>query len=82
MSGEERIMQQGRLAELRTQEQALKIRMKALKDSIRIKVLDFIKPEDLEADVITDLAFQLNGTHIEFTEVVREIGAINKALGR
>jgi Zn-dependent peptidase ImmA (M78 family) len=82
MSGEERIMKQGRLAELRTQEQALKIRMKALKDSIRIKILDFIKPDELEAETVLDLAIQLNAAHIDYTAVVQEIAAITKALGR
>lgn len=79
---EERIMQKGRLAELRTQEQGLKIRIRAMKDSIRIKILDHIKPDDLESEAIADLGLQLRNTHIEYLDVMAEIQAIQKALGR
>lgn len=79
---EERIMQQGRLAELRQKAAALKIRMKGIKDTLRIKLIDYIHPEDLESEVIADQAIQLRAAHIDYMEIVREIQAIEKALGR
>ncbi len=79
---EERIMQQGRLAELRKQAQELKIRIKGHKDTLRIKVLDYVKPDDLESEIILDQAIQLRDAHIEYLSVTQEMTSIEKALGR
>lgn len=78
---QERIMQQGRLAELVRQAAALKIRIQGLKEQLRLKIIDFIKPEDLEGELIADLGLQLFNAYVEYRDIGREIKAIEKALG-
>ncbi len=82
MSREEHIRNEGLLAEARRTAQDLKIRIKGLKDAIRIKCGEFDPPEDLESEVIRDLAFQLRSAHIDYLDIAKKIRSIEQALGR
>lgn len=82
---DERLKNQGRLAEKEIEAQRLKLRIEGLVDSIRDALDPFEakeSPEDLKCDRAAELAIELARVHIEYLECIEIIRALKKALGR
>jgi len=79
---EERLRFQGRLAEKQLKADELKLKIVGLRDSVRVKLDPFEPVEDLNIEVAYELMVDLAAAHIEYVEILGEIQAIKKALGK
>lgn len=78
----ERLKFEGRLVVKEGEGKELKLRIESNRDSLREALDPFAKVEDLEESRISGLAIVLAGQIIEYCNILAEIKAIKKALGK
>ena len=78
----ERLKYEGRLAEKRHELRTLKLKINTLRDAVRSKVDPFEDIERLDADAAAEAAVELAEKVIQYRELIDQIGAIERALGR
>ena len=82
MSEQERLRNQGRLAELQVKRKELEIRISGLRDAVRAGCDEFAPVESLSTDVIAAQAIEMAQAQIEYIETSKLIDAIKRALGK
>ncbi|MDZ7831644.1 MAG: hypothetical protein U5L07_07815 [Desulfobacterales bacterium] len=78
----ERLKYEGRLAEKRHELRTLKLKINSLRDSVRANLDPFEAIEHLNADAAAETAVDLAEKVIQYRELIDQIGAIERALGR
>ena len=78
----ERLKFEGRLVEAKQERRRLAIRINGLVKSIRDNLDPFAPIDDLDTALVAEQAVALAELHIQHQEVVQQIGALKKALGR
>lgn len=78
----ERLKFEGRLVVKKDEAKQLKIRIESNRDSLREALDPFAKVEDLEEGRISGLAITLAAQIVEYNNILAEIKAVKKALGR
>lgn len=78
----ERLKFRGRLEELKIEARDLRLRMDGIRESIRDLLDPFEKHEGIKADVAAAQAVEYADLQVRLKEVLSEIAAVEKALGR
>jgi len=78
----ERLQFQGRLAVKKQEAVKLELKIKGLIESVRIHLDPLEKIEELEIDVAFSQMTELVATWAEYKEILDDIAAANKILGR
>lgn len=78
----ERLKFEGRLVVKEAEAKKLKIRVESNRDSLRETLDPFAKVEDLEESRISGLAAILASQIVEYNNILAEIKAVKKALGK
>lgn len=78
----ERLQFQGRLAEKELEAKNLKLKAEGLRDTIRLYMDPFAKIEDIDIGVAYQAMNELMQTLVKYKDILAEITAIKKALGR
>ena len=78
----ERLQQEGHLAVKKQEAKRLQYVIKGLLDSVRLSLDPLEKIEDLEIDVAFQEMAELAKAWAEYKEIMEEIKAANKILGR
>lgn len=82
MSDQESLIVQGQLAELKHKAADLEIKLRGLRKSLRINLNEFTPLEDLDFEAIGSEAISLAAGIIDYREMLEQIRAMKKALGR
>ena len=72
----------GRLAEAEYALKKLRVRIRGLIMSIRDNLDPLAGVEEIDADIIADQSLQLADLKIRYTEILADIQAVKKVLGR
>ena len=78
----ERLQFQGRLAEKELSAKKLELKAEGLRDVIRLHIDPFAKIEEIDVEVAFQAMTELVDATLEYREILGEIKAIKKALGR
>lgn len=78
----ERLKFMGRLREKELEAERLKLRIKGLRDAIREALDPFERVVDLALDVVAQQAVEAAELQIQLKEILAEIRAIKRALGK
>jgi hypothetical protein len=82
MSQQERLMAQGQLAELEVKAEELKIEAQGLRDNLRVQLYEFNPVEEIDTSAVGAQAIRLSSAVICYKQVISQIKAIKKALGK
>lgn len=78
----ERLKHEGRLTQKRHELRTLKLKINTLRDSVRSHLDPFEDIENLKADEAAEAAVELAERVIQYRDILAQIGAIERALGR
>jgi hypothetical protein len=78
----ERLKNMGRLEEKRLHSEELKLKLRGLIESLREHIDPFETLENLDTDLIASQALELASAKIEYSGLLEEMRAIERALGR
>lgn len=78
----ERMKFQGRLAVKELDARALKLKIEGLRDAMRDKLDPFEDVAELDLDVVAQQAVEAATALLEYREILDEIKALKKALGK